>query len=49
MYSLFQYNWQVRDEWLKWCETLPEAELLQKRTGGVQGILVTLVHIIDVE
>ncbi|MGQ0423080.1 DinB family protein, partial [Bacillus sp. HC-Mk] len=20
MYTLFQYNWQVRDDWFKWCE-----------------------------
>ncbi|TRZ38451.1 damage-inducible protein DinB [Niallia circulans] len=49
MQSLFEYNWQVRDEWLKWCESIPEQELFAKRTGGVQGILATLVHIIDVE
>lgn len=49
MHSLFQYNWQVRDEWLTWCEDLPEAELLLERTGGVKGILATFVHIIDVE
>lgn len=49
MQSLFEYNWQVRDEWLKWCESIPEQELLAKRTGGLQGILATLVHIIDVE
>ncbi|SCB68291.1 A0A068KTB6 (DinB family protein) [Bacillus mycoides] len=22
MYTLFQYNWQVREEWFKWCEQL---------------------------
>ena len=49
MQSLFEYNWQVRDEWLKWCESIPEQELLAKRTGGLQGILAILVHIIDVE
>ena len=49
MYLLFQYNWQVRDEWLKWCQDLSEAELLLERTGGVKGILATFVHIIDVE
>ncbi|QQZ07765.1 DinB family protein [Heyndrickxia vini] len=49
MKTLFQYNWQVRDEWFKWCEDVEEAELLLVRTGGVGGILHTLFHIIDVE
>jgi uncharacterized damage-inducible protein DinB len=49
MKTLFHYNWMVRDEWYKWCEELTEEELLQKRTGGVGGILHTLFHIIDVE
>ncbi|HYK72342.1 MAG TPA: DinB family protein [Pseudoneobacillus sp.] len=49
MQTLFQYNWQVRDEWLQWCEDVKEEELLVKRTGGVGGILHTLFHIIDVE
>ena len=22
VYTLFQYNWQVRDDWFKWCEQL---------------------------
>lgn len=49
MKTLFHYNWMVRDEWYQWCEELTEEELLQKRTGGVGGILQTLFHIIDVE
>lgn len=49
MYTLFQYNWQVRDDWFKWCEQLSEEELLCKRVGGVGGILETLFHIVDVE
>jgi uncharacterized damage-inducible protein DinB len=49
MKTLFHYNWMVRDDWYKWCEELTEEELLQKRTGGVGGILHTLFHIIDVE
>lgn len=49
MYHFFQYNWQVRDEWLDWCEQLPPEELLKVRIGGVGNILHTLVHIIDVE
>lgn len=49
MQTLFRYNWMVREEWYKWCEELPEEELLKERTGGMGGILKTLVHIIDVE
>ncbi|MFS0673753.1 DinB family protein [Ornithinibacillus sp. 179-J 7C1 HS] len=49
MYKFFQYNWQVRDEWLAWCEQLPKEELLKERVGGQKNILHTLLHIIDVE
>ena len=49
MKMLFQYNWQVREEWYRWCEGVSEEELLKKRTGGVGSILETLFHIIDVE
>ncbi|AZB44895.1 damage-inducible protein DinB [Bacillus sp. FJAT-42376] len=49
MQTLFAYNWMVREEWYKWCEEIPEKELLQVRTGGVGGILHTLFHIADVE
>lgn len=49
VYTLFQYNWQVRDDWFKWCEQLSEEELLRKRVGGVESILETLFHIVDVE
>ncbi|WP_255502450.1 DinB family protein [Lysinibacillus sp. SGAir0095] len=49
MKTFFQYNWMVREEWYKWCEELPEEELLRKRTGGVGSILQTLFHIVDVE
>jgi uncharacterized damage-inducible protein DinB len=49
MLKLFQYNWQVRNEWFAWCQEVPEEELLKKRTGGVGGILHTLFHIVDVE
>ncbi len=46
---MFKYNWAVREDWFKWCEGVDEADLLQKRVGGVGGILHTLFHIIDVE
>jgi len=49
MQTIFQYNWQVRDDWFKWCEQLSEEELLRKRVGGVGSILETLFHIVDVE
>jgi uncharacterized damage-inducible protein DinB len=45
----FEYNWQVRDEWIDWCNQLTNEELLKERTGGVGSILYTLFHIIDVE
>lgn len=47
--TLFQYNWQVRDDWFTWCKDIPEEELRKKRVGGVGSILHTLFHIIDVE
>ncbi|MDU4698326.1 MULTISPECIES: DinB family protein [Paenibacillus] len=49
MLKMFQYNWQVRDEWFHWCENVPEEELLRKRVGGFGNILETLFHIADVE
>jgi hypothetical protein len=47
--TLFRYNWQVRDEWFDWCETLPSDELTRQRTGSVGSILRTLFHVVDVE
>lgn len=49
MKTLFEYNWQVRDDWFAWCRTIPEHELLHPRVGGVGGILQTLFHIVVVE
>ena len=49
MEKLFQYNWQVRDDWFSWCEDLSEKDLLKRRVGGVGSILYTLFHIVDVE
>lgn len=49
MQNLFLYNWQIRHEWLNWCESISGDELLKQRTGGIGNILHTLVHIIDVE
>ncbi|MCR8993560.1 DinB family protein [Brevibacillus laterosporus] len=49
MFTFFQYNWQVRDEWLEWCKQLTTEELMMNQVGGVDNILNTLLHIIDVE
>ena len=44
MKKLFEYNWQVRKEWLTWCESLSEQELLKRRVGGIGNILHTLLQ-----
>ncbi|WP_242221326.1 DinB family protein [Bacillus cereus group sp. BfR-BA-01380] len=49
MIDLFQYNWQVRREWFKWCETISSEELTKKRTGGMGSIIHNLFHVIDCE
>ncbi|WP_308639727.1 DinB family protein [Paenibacillus silvisoli] len=49
MRKLFEYNWQVRDDWFRWCEEVDEQELLAQRIGGVGNILYALYHIVDVE
>lgn len=49
MITFFRYNWQVRDEWFDWCETVAPEELTRQRTGGVGSILRTLFHVVDVE
>ncbi|PPA71058.1 DinB family protein [Jeotgalibacillus proteolyticus] len=47
--ELFYYNWQVREDWFKWCEELSSEELTKKRTGGMGSIIDTLFHVIDCE
>jgi uncharacterized damage-inducible protein DinB len=49
MLILFQYNWQVRDDWFDWCTNVSEEELLRTRVGGKGSILHNLFHIVDVE
>lgn len=49
MFTLFRYNWQIRDEWFDWCEQLPFDELIRTRVGGIGGILHTLFHVVDAE
>ena len=49
MLTLFRYNWQVREQWFRWCREVAEEDLLRPRTGGVGSILFTLFHVVDVE
>ena len=49
MLSLFKYNWQVREDWFNWCESLPEGEFHKERIGGMKSIRETLIHVIDCE
>jgi uncharacterized damage-inducible protein DinB len=49
MIKLFEYNWQVRNDWFNWCETVSREELMKQRIGGIGYILPTLYHIIAVE
>lgn len=49
MLSLFKYNWQVREDWFTWCESLPEEEFHIERVGGMKSIRETLTHILDCE
>ena len=46
---MFQYNWQIREDWFKWCETISYEELTRKRVGGMQSIIHNLFHVIDCE
>lgn len=46
---MFQYNWQIREDWFKWCETISYEELTKKRMGGMQSIIHNLFHVIDCE
>lgn len=49
MLSLFKYNWQVREDWFNWCESLTEEEFHKERIGGMKSIRETLIHVIDCE
>ncbi|MER2111668.1 MAG: DinB family protein [Solibacillus isronensis] len=49
MLSLFKYNWQVREDWFNWCESLSEEEFHKERVGGMKSIRETLIHVIDCE
>lgn len=49
MKKLFEYNWQVREDWFDWCKQFSTEQLLENRTGGFGNILHTLLHIVVVE
>lgn len=49
MIDLFQYNWDVREDWFTWCSTLSEEEFHKERLGGMQSFRETLIHIVDCE
>lgn len=49
MLDMFLYNWQVREDWFRWCGSLTEEELQAKRVGGMGSILKNLVHIVEGE
>ncbi|WP_341348401.1 DinB family protein [Paenibacillus sp. FSL H3-0469] len=49
MQKLFEYNWQVREDWFRWCSGVDKEELMKPRTGGIGYILPTLYHIVAVE
>ncbi len=49
MIELFYYNWQVRDEWFAWCQSISDEELTKKRVGGIGSILHTLYHVVNCE
>ncbi|QGQ95452.1 damage-inducible protein DinB [Paenibacillus psychroresistens] len=49
MKLLFEYNWQVRNEWFEWCSHVPNEVLIHKRIGGAGSILHTFFHIVDTE
>ncbi|MFA9558252.1 DinB family protein [Evansella sp. AB-rgal1] len=49
MLDLFQYNWQVREDWFRWCEKISIEELRKERTGGMGSIIKNLYHVCDCE
>ncbi|WP_409252757.1 DinB family protein [Bacillus sp. SCS-153A] len=49
MLDMFRYNWQVRQDWFKWCKEIPHEELIKERTGGMGSILATLFHVANGE
>jgi len=46
---MVKYNWQIREEWFKWCETISHEELTKKRIGGMGSVIHNLFHVIDCE
>ena len=46
---MIKFNWQIREEWFKWCESISNEELTKKRIGGMGSIIHNLFHVIDCE
>jgi uncharacterized damage-inducible protein DinB len=49
MKHLYEYNWQVRDEWFELLESISDEEFIKPRIGGLKSISETLFHIVVVE
>ena len=49
MVDLIQYNWDVREDWFAWCESLGDEDFHKERIGGMKSFRETLIHIIDCE
>ena len=49
MKHLYEYNWQVRDEWFELLQNISQEELNKPRVGGLKSFSETLFHIIVVE
>ena len=49
MLSLFHYNWQVREDWFNWCQSIGEEEFHKERIGGMKSIREAFIHIVDCE
>ncbi len=49
MKHLFEYNWQVRNEWFELLDSISDEEFTKSRVGGLKSISETLFHIIVVE
>ncbi|WP_026691293.1 DinB family protein [Alteribacter aurantiacus] len=49
MLKLFTYNWEVRNDWIEWCEGISYEELVKERTGGMKSLLQNLYHVINCE
>lgn len=46
---MFLYNWQVKEDWFKWSESLSKEDLRAEKVGVMGSIIKNLIHIIDYE